>query len=122
MVEWKCGLRLTRMEGRYLYALTTPVGKAVSADDFVSRAHEGDGNPIDRKSVNSHVGRLRGKMAALDVEIETIYGVGWRISDLGGLDLPWNTNSERLPPESEALDFFLDALEARRRARGGEEP
>ncbi len=52
-----------------------------SRDELVARAY-GHGHHITGRTVDSHVRRIRGKLAAVGGQpIETVYGVGYRVTE-----------------------------------------
>ena len=52
-----------------------------SRDDLVTRAY-GDEHVITERTVDSHVRRIRQKLAAVGVDVlETVYGVGYRLRE-----------------------------------------
>ena len=78
-------LDLTATEFRLLESLAVRPGMVRSRDALRDLIVE-DQMPIDERSVDSHIKRLRRKFKALDTgfdEIETVYGIGYRYSPDG---------------------------------------
>jgi two-component system OmpR family response regulator len=72
---------LTVTEFALLQALLAAPGKVFSRDDLVDRAW-GRGHAITDRTIDSHVRRIRQKLAALGADpIETVYGVGYRLRE-----------------------------------------
>jgi two-component system OmpR family response regulator len=75
---------LTVTEFALLQALLGAPGKVFSRDDLVDRAW-GPGHAITDRTIDSHVRRIRQKLAAVGADpIETVFGVGYRLRE----DLP----------------------------------
>jgi two-component system OmpR family response regulator len=72
---------LTVTEYALLQALLGAPGKVFSRDDLVDRAW-GPGHAITDRTIDSHVRRIRQKLAAVGADpIETVYGVGYRLRE-----------------------------------------
>jgi two-component system OmpR family response regulator len=72
---------LTVTEFALLQALLSAPGKVFSRDDLVDRAW-GPGHAITDRTIDSHVRRIRQKLAALGADpVETVYGVGYRLRE-----------------------------------------
>ena len=75
-------LELTASEFRLMESLAVRPGTVRSRDALRDLIAE-DQMPIDERSVDSHIKRLRRKFRAVDSdfdEIETVYGIGYRFS------------------------------------------
>lgn len=82
-----CPLTLTEL--RILQALLDPVGRIRSRRELMVAAFPEDSYPNER-AADSHIKRVRRKIAALGEErelIETVYGMGYRVSN-GGEEHP----------------------------------
>ncbi len=75
---------LTVTEFALLQALLGAPGKVFSRDELVDLAW-GRGHAITDRTIDSHVRRIRQKLAAVGADpIETVYGIGYRLrEDLG---------------------------------------
>ncbi len=74
-------LTFTVTELALLVALMRVPGRVIERGDLVRRAY-GDGHHITERTVDSHVRRIRAKLAAAGVDpIETVYGVGYRMRE-----------------------------------------
>jgi two-component system OmpR family response regulator len=72
---------LTVTEYALLQALLAAPGKVFSRDDLVDRAW-GPGHAITDRTIDSHVRRIRQKLAAVGADpIETVYGIGYRLRE-----------------------------------------
>jgi two-component system OmpR family response regulator len=72
---------LTVTEFALLQALLGAPGKVFSRDDLVDRAW-GPGHAITDRTIDSHVRRIRQKLAAVGADpIETVYGIGYRLRE-----------------------------------------
>ena len=72
---------LTVTEYALLQALLGAPGKVFSRDDLVDKAW-GPGHAITDRTIDSHVRRIRQKLAALGADpIETVYGIGYRLRE-----------------------------------------
>lgn len=74
---------LTVTEFALLEALLAAPGRVLSRGDLVDRAY-GDGHAITDRTVDSHLRRVRSKLAAAGGTgdlIETVYGVGYRLCE-----------------------------------------
>jgi two-component system, OmpR family, response regulator len=73
-------LTLTVTEFELLRALLESPGRVLSRAQLVELAY-GAGHFISDRTVDSHVRRLRAKLAEAAALIETVYGVGYRLSE-----------------------------------------
>jgi DNA-binding response OmpR family regulator len=73
-------VHLTRREFELLRYLVQNRNRVVSRDRLLERVW-GYERSIDTRSVDVHVGRLRGKLGAAAAQIETVVGLGYRFSD-----------------------------------------
>jgi two-component system OmpR family response regulator len=72
---------LTVTEFALLQALLGAPGKVFSRDELVDQAW-GPGHAITDRTIDSHVRRIRQKLAALGADpIETVYGIGYRLRE-----------------------------------------
>jgi two-component system, OmpR family, response regulator len=72
---------LTVTEFALLQALLAAPGKVFSRDDLVDQAW-GRGHAITDRTIDSHVRRIRQKLAAVGADpIETVYGIGYRLRE-----------------------------------------
>jgi len=72
---------LTVTEFALLQALLGAPGKVFSRDDLVDQAW-GRGHAITDRTIDSHVRRIRQKLAAVGADpIETVYGIGYRLRE-----------------------------------------
>lgn len=72
---------LTVTEFSLLRAMLTTPGRVFSRDELVDRAY-GHGHVITDRTVDSHVRRIRKKLAAAGGDpVETVYGVGYRVRE-----------------------------------------
>jgi DNA-binding response OmpR family regulator len=70
-------VRLTRREFELLRYLVENKGRVLSRDRLLERVWGYD-RLIETRSVDVHVGRLRGKLGAAGKQIETVVGLGYR--------------------------------------------
>ena len=70
-------IRLTRREFELLRHLVENRNRVLSRDRLLERVW-GHDRMIDTRSVDVHVGRLRGKLGAASKQIETVVGLGYR--------------------------------------------
>jgi DNA-binding response OmpR family regulator len=77
-------VRLTRREFELLRYLIQNRNRVVSRDRLLERVWGYD-HAIDTRSVDVHVGRLRGKLGASAAQIETVIGLGYRFVEDGGV-------------------------------------
>ena len=75
-------IRLTRREFELLKYLVENRNRVLSRDRLLERVWGYD-RMIETRSVDVHVGRLRGKLGAAGKQIETVIGMGYRFSDFG---------------------------------------
>jgi DNA-binding response OmpR family regulator len=73
-------VRLTRREFELLRFLVENPNRVLSRDRLLERVWGFD-RQIETRSVDVHVGRLRGKLGAAGKQIETIIGLGYRFSE-----------------------------------------
>lgn len=72
---------LTVTEFALLQSLLAAPGRVFSRGELVDRAY-GNGHVITERTVDSHVRRIRQKLAALGADpIETVYGLGYRLKE-----------------------------------------
>jgi len=70
---------LTVTEFNLLAALLRAPGKVFTRDELISRAY--DGIAVSERTVDSHLRRVRAKLAAVGGEpIETVHGLGYRLA------------------------------------------
>jgi DNA-binding response OmpR family regulator len=70
-------IRLTRREFELLHYLVENRNRVLSRDRLLERVWGYD-HPIETRSVDVHVGRLRGKLGSAGKQIETVVGLGYR--------------------------------------------
>ncbi len=70
-------VRLTRREFELLCCLVKNAGHVLSRDRLLERVWGYD-HPIETRSVDVHVGRLRSKLGPAGQQIETVVGLGYR--------------------------------------------
>jgi two-component system, OmpR family, alkaline phosphatase synthesis response regulator PhoP len=70
-------IRLTRREFELLRCLVENKNRVLSRDRLLERVWGYD-HPIETRSVDVHVGRLRAKLGAAGRQIETVVGLGYR--------------------------------------------
>jgi two-component system, OmpR family, alkaline phosphatase synthesis response regulator PhoP len=73
-------IRLTRREFELLRYLVQNKDRVISRDRLLERVWGYD-RSIETRSVDVHVGRLRGKLRAAGRQIETVVGLGYRFVD-----------------------------------------
>jgi two-component system alkaline phosphatase synthesis response regulator PhoP len=73
-------VRLTRREFELLRYLVQNKNRVVSRDRLLERVWGYD-RLVETRSVDVHVGRLRGKLGAAGRQIETVVGLGYRFVD-----------------------------------------
>jgi DNA-binding response OmpR family regulator len=73
-------VRLTRREFELLRYLVQNKNRVVSRDRLLERVW-GYERLVETRSVDVHVGRLRGKLGAAGQQIETVVGLGYRFVD-----------------------------------------
>lgn len=72
---------LTVTEFALLQSLLAAPGRVFSRGELVDRAY-GNGHVITERTVDSHVRRIRQKLAVLGADpIETVYGLGYRLKE-----------------------------------------
>jgi DNA-binding response OmpR family regulator len=70
-------VRLTRREFELLRYLVQNRNRVISRDRLLERVW-GYENSVETRSVDVHIGRLRGKLGAAAFQIETVVGLGYR--------------------------------------------
>lgn len=70
-------VRLTRREFELLQFLVQNRNRVISRDRLLERVWGYD-HSVETRSVDVHVGRLRGKLGAAAAQIETVVGLGYR--------------------------------------------
>jgi DNA-binding response OmpR family regulator len=80
-------LQLPRKEFLIVSRLARNVERIVAADE-IWRAAWGAGADFNAESLHVHIYRLRRKLAAYDLTIETMVGVGYRLCASGNTDAP----------------------------------
>ena len=75
-------VRLTRREFELLRYLVQNKNRVVSRDRLLERVWGYD-RLVETRSVDVHVGRLRGKLGDAGRQIETVVGLGYRFIDCG---------------------------------------
>jgi DNA-binding response OmpR family regulator len=73
-------VRLTRREFELLRYLVQNKNRVVSRDRLLERVWGYD-RLVETRSVDVHVGRLRGKLGEAGRQIETVVGLGYRFID-----------------------------------------
>jgi len=74
-------VELTVTEFALLRTLLAAPGRVLSRDELVDRAY-GHGHVITDRTVDSHIRRLRQKLAAVGADpVETVYGLGYRLRE-----------------------------------------
>ena len=73
-------VRLTRREFELLRFLVENRNRVISRDRLLERVWGLDRN-VETRSVDVHVGRLRGKLGVAGRQIETVVGLGYRFAD-----------------------------------------
>jgi two-component system OmpR family response regulator len=74
-------ITLTVTELELLVALTRAPGRVLDRAELVRRAY-GDSHHITERTVDSHVRRIRAKLASAGADpVETVYGVGYRMRE-----------------------------------------
>jgi two-component system phosphate regulon response regulator PhoB len=74
-------LELTALEFRLLQHFITQPGRVQSRERLLAEVW-GIASPLETRTVDTHVMRLRDKLGAAREAIETVRGVGYRMSDL----------------------------------------
>jgi DNA-binding response OmpR family regulator len=74
-------IRLTRREFELLRCLVENKGRVLSRDRLLERVWGYD-QPIETRSVDVHVGRLRSKLGPAGEQIETVVGLGYRFVEV----------------------------------------
>lgn len=75
-------VRLTRREFQILRCLIENRNRVMSRDRLLERVW-GTADPVDTRTVDVHLGRLRAKLGVAGRQIETVFGLGYRfIEDL----------------------------------------
>jgi two-component system alkaline phosphatase synthesis response regulator PhoP len=73
-------IKLTRREFELLQYLVENRNRVVSRDRLLERVWGYD-RPIETRSVDVHIGRLRNKLKTAGRQIETVVGIGYRFND-----------------------------------------
>jgi len=71
---------LTRREFDLLRCLVENRNRVMTRDRLLEKVW-GHDRPVDDRSVDVHMGRLRGKLGLAAVQIETVVGIGYRFAD-----------------------------------------
>jgi DNA-binding response OmpR family regulator len=74
-------IKLTRREFELLRYLVQNRNRVISRDRLLERVW-GYENSVETRSVDVHIGRLRGKLGAAANQIETVVGLGYRFIEL----------------------------------------
>lgn len=74
-------IKLTRREFELLRYLVQNRNRVVSRDRLLERVW-GYENSVETRSVDVHIGRLRGKLGAAASQIETVVGLGYRFIEI----------------------------------------
>jgi DNA-binding response OmpR family regulator len=74
-------IKLTRREFELLRYLVQNRNRVISRDRLLERVW-GYENSVETRSVDVHIGRLRGKLGAAASQIETVVGLGYRFIEL----------------------------------------
>jgi DNA-binding response OmpR family regulator len=72
-------VELTAKEFQLLYAMLRRPGKVLTRDQLLDEVW-GSSVTITRRTIDTHLRRLRGKLGAAGEMIETVRGVGYRFS------------------------------------------
>jgi DNA-binding response OmpR family regulator len=91
---WEIGLRFTKTEGRYIYVLSTPMGKIVSLDAMINQVYDSASVDVDLRSVSTVIKRIRPRLRKVGLEIVTHYNLGYSMKNEGSLVLPWTAAGE----------------------------
>jgi two-component system, OmpR family, phosphate regulon response regulator PhoB len=81
-------IRLTRREFELLRYLVQNRNRVISRDRLLERVW-GYENSVETRSVDVHIGRLRGKLGPAAFQIETVVGLGYRF-----IETPYGTAAE----------------------------
>jgi two-component system phosphate regulon response regulator PhoB len=73
-------VRLTRREFELLHYLVQNKNRVISRDRLLERVW-GYERPVETRSVDVHVGRLRNKLGGAARQVETVVGLGYRFID-----------------------------------------
>jgi DNA-binding response OmpR family regulator len=84
------GYRFTKIEGRYIYILSTPLGRVISVEQLLARAHVEAGGCIEYASVASNIKRLRPKLVGTGMKIECHWGLGYSLEASNAVQFPWS--------------------------------
>jgi len=71
---------LTSLEFRILYALAKNTGRVYSRDALIEMAW-GGGVTVEARTVDSHIANLRRKVASAGVNVVTVIGSGYKLSE-----------------------------------------
>ena len=80
-------VRLTRREFELLRFLVENRNRVLTRDRLLEHVWELD-RQVDTRSVDVHVGRLRGKLGAAGRQIQTVVGMGYRFVEESGASAP----------------------------------
>ncbi len=72
-----CPIRLTRREFQILRCLVENRNRVMSRDRLLDRIW-GSGEPVEARTVDVYLGRLRAKLGTAGGQIETVFGLGYR--------------------------------------------
>ena len=70
-------VRLTRREFQILRCLVENRNRVMSRDRLLERVW-GSADPVDARTIDVHLGRLRAKLGPAGRQIETVFGLGYR--------------------------------------------
>jgi DNA-binding response OmpR family regulator len=73
-------LSLTPVEFEILALLARRKGSAVTRDALVDAALD-PGHDASRRTLDVHISRLRGKLGTNAAQLETVWGIGYRLSE-----------------------------------------
>ena len=80
-------VRLTRREFQILQCLVENRNRVMTRERLLDLVW-GRGEAVDTRTVDVHVGRLRGKLGPAGQQIETVFGIGYRFVDAEPVDAP----------------------------------
>ncbi len=78
-------ISLTSLEFRILYALAKNPGRVYSRDSLIEVAW-GGGVAVENRTVDSHIANLRRKVASAGVNVVTVIGSGYKLSEVGDFE------------------------------------
>ncbi|MBM62351.1 MAG: DNA-binding response regulator [Acidobacteria bacterium] len=79
-------VKLTRREFQILRCLVENRNRVMSRDRLLDRVW-GNGDSVDERTVDVHLGRLRSKLGQAGKHIETVFGIGYRFLDDASLGM-----------------------------------